>query len=193
MNWIVYTMNRKHFWKRHNSYISESGAYGAAITIASLDTGVRITRVERCGDRTKEVIVFEYVPMVNFKAVNLFNKKDLCEKAIRDRLKQKRIDEEKLAMAILTGPIELIPQGEKLEKKAVYATKIVVNKPATIVLWSDNTKTVVKCGPDDTFDPEKGVALCFMKKFLGNSGNYYNIFRGRTPKGEKIMIKGVEE
>lgn len=43
---------------------------------------------------------------------------------------------------------------------------ILVNGPATIVFWADGTKTVVKCGPDDSYDIEKAVAMCFMKKAL---------------------------
>lgn len=45
---------------------------------------------------------------------------------------------------------------------------IKVNGPATIVFWEDGTKTVVKCVPDDPYDTEKAVAMCFMKKALGS-------------------------
>ena len=56
--------------------------------------------------------------------------------------------------------------------------KIILNDPATIILWSDNTKTIVKKNSKDKkFDPEKGIALCYMKKALGNSGNYNNVFK----------------
>ena len=52
--------------------------------------------------------------------------------------------------------------------------KVIFNKPATIVFWEDDTKTVVQCGPLDSFDPEKGLAMAIAKKALGNKGNYYN-------------------
>lgn len=55
--------------------------------------------------------------------------------------------------------------------------KVIFNKPATIVYWEDGTKTVVKCGKDDTYSEETGLALCFMKKALGNKGNYNNTFK----------------
>lgn len=55
--------------------------------------------------------------------------------------------------------------------------KIIFNGPATIVLWNDGTKTVVKCQDGDTFDKEKGIALCFMKKSLGNKSNFNNIIK----------------
>ena len=52
--------------------------------------------------------------------------------------------------------------------------RAVFNPPATIVLWKDGTKTVVKCGENDVYDPEKGLALCFMKKALGNTSRALN-------------------
>lgn len=55
--------------------------------------------------------------------------------------------------------------------------KVIFNNPATIVYWSDGDKTVVKCGKDDTYSEETGLALCFMKKALGNKGNYNNTFK----------------
>ena len=55
--------------------------------------------------------------------------------------------------------------------------KVIFNCPATIVFWSDGSKTVVKCGERDTYDPEKGLAMCIVKRYLGNKGNYYNELR----------------
>ena len=52
--------------------------------------------------------------------------------------------------------------------------KVIFNDPATIILWADGTKTVVKAGEDDEFDPEKGMAMAITKKVLGNKGNYFN-------------------
>lgn len=47
-------------------------------------------------------------------------------------------------------------------------TKVIYNNPATIVFWSDGTKTVVKCGKDDTYDKEKGFYIACAKKLFGN-------------------------
>jgi hypothetical protein len=49
---------------------------------------------------------------------------------------------------------------------------VIFNDPATIVLWDDGTKTVVKAQGDDIFDPEKGLAMAITKKAFGNQGNY---------------------
>lgn len=52
------------------------------------------------------------------------------------------------------------------EHKEWKVKKIIFNEPATIIIWKDGTKTISKCGPLDKYDPEKGVAICFMKKML---------------------------
>ena len=55
--------------------------------------------------------------------------------------------------------------------------KVIFNYPATIVLWIDGTKTVVKCQDGEVYDKEKGLAMCIAKKALGNKGNYNNLFK----------------
>ena len=59
----------------------------------------------------------------------------------------------------------------------VSIRKVIFNNPATIVLWSDGTKTVVKCGPDDIFDKEKGLAMAIVKKMAGNDSRFHKIFK----------------
>ena len=60
--------------------------------------------------------------------------------------------------------------------------RVIFNDPATIILWADGTKTVVKCAKDDKFDPEKGFAMAIAKKTMGNEGWYYDIFKAYLPK-----------
>ena len=53
--------------------------------------------------------------------------------------------------------------------------RVIFNGPATIVFWSDNTKTIVKCMEGEEFDEEKGIAMAFMKKLYGKG--YMNKIR----------------
>lgn len=55
--------------------------------------------------------------------------------------------------------------------------KVIFNDPATIVIWDDGSKTVVKAQKGEKYDKEKGLALCYMKKMLGNKSNFNNVFR----------------
>ena len=57
---------------------------------------------------------------------------------------------------------------------------VIFNDPATIVFWKDGTKTVVKC-ENETYDPEKGLAMAIAKRTLGNKGNYYETFKKWLP------------
>lgn len=63
--------------------------------------------------------------------------------------------------------------------------KVIFNNPCTIIIWSDKTKTIVKCGENEKYDPEKGMAMAISKKFLGNKGNYYETFKKWLPEDEE--------
>ena len=49
----------------------------------------------------------------------------------------------------------------------VYPEKVIFNKPATVVIWNDGVKTVVKCQKGDKYDPEKGLAMAYVKRLCG--------------------------
>lgn len=58
---------------------------------------------------------------------------------------------------------------------------VIFSYPATIILWKDGTKTIVKAGKDEKYDPEKGFAMAVCKKMFGNEGNYYEVFKEYVP------------
>lgn len=49
-----------------------------------------------------------------------------------------------------------------------YIDKVIFRDKYTIVFWNDGTKSKVKCGEHDTYDPEKGLAMALLKGMLGN-------------------------
>ncbi len=65
-------------------------------------------------------------------------------------------------------PVNIKPYGIK---------KVIFHDPATIVLWEDGTKTVVKCQEGDTYSKEIGLAMCMLKKYMGNKGNFNKVFK----------------
>ena len=69
-------------------------------------------------------------------------------------------------------------------KTSFEIKNVIFNDPATIVLWKDGTKTVVKCQEGDFYSEEMGLALCIAKKAMGNKGNFNNIFRKWIPEEE---------
>lgn len=62
---------------------------------------------------------------------------------------------------------------------------VIFAPPATIVYWSDGTKTVVKCSEKDIFDPEKGLAMAIAKRCGGNKGSYYKEIQNWVEKSGK--------
>ena len=73
--------------------------------------------------------------------------------------------------------------------KRAKIKNVIFNDPATIVFWSDGTKTVVKCGENDIYDPEKGLAMAVSKKCLGTNkshSNYMDEFKKWLPKEEEL-------
>ena len=50
--------------------------------------------------------------------------------------------------------------------------RIIFNEDVTIAIWKDGTKTIIRCQEGDIFDKEKAIALCYMKKALGNRGSF---------------------
>lgn len=64
--------------------------------------------------------------------------------------------------------------------------KVIFNDPATIVIWADGTKTVVKCQEGDMFDKEKGLAMAISKRALGDKGRYCEEFKKWIPEIEDV-------
>lgn len=67
-------------------------------------------------------------------------------------------------------------------------SKVIFNPSATIVLWSDKTKTIVRCQEGDEFDHEKGLAMAITKKIYGNTGKYNDIFKKWLPKQKEEPV-----
>ena len=116
----------------------------------------------------------------------LINFLDLCNHCITYYFNGSKMsfscDDQEAAYALIRRIHELANSKTKdltISSNNLYNTfeikDILVDGPATIVFWADGTKTVVKCGPYDSYHIEKAVAMCFMKKVLG-SRSMHKIF-----------------
>ena len=74
-----------------------------------------------------------------------------------------------------------VPITPKIKKDGKWfdlaPKKVIFSGPATTILWKDGTKTTVKCQDEDVWADDVGIAMCYLKKMLGNKGNFNNIFR----------------
>lgn len=67
----------------------------------------------------------------------------------------------------------LRPAKFEFREKGLGIERVLFNDPATIVFWTDGTKTVVKCRKGDEWDAEKGLAMACAKKLMGNRDGYH--------------------
>ena len=74
------------------------------------------------------------------------------------------------------------------ELPTIKAVDVIFNDPATIIIWADGSKTVVKA-ENEKFDPEKGLAMAISKKVLGNKHDYYEVFKRYVGRYEKKQGK----
>ena len=65
--------------------------------------------------------------------------------------------------------------------------KVIFNEPATIILWTDGSKTIVKCAEDEVFDAEKGFAMAVCKKLFGS--DFKKVFKEFVPEENEIPEK----
>lgn len=89
---------------------------------------------------------------------------------------------------------EATKKKEETNMTAASIKNVIFAPPATIVYWSDGSKTVVKCSEKDVFDPEKGLAMAIAKRCGGNNGSYYKEIRHWVEKsGKKYPWKPYTE
>ena len=120
-------------------------------------------------------------------------------------------DEELIQICDITGAhqgpfdvkaerFDLVSRGCPLESatekpicSALKIKQVIFNDPATIVIWEDDVKTVVKCGEFELFDPEKGLAMCVAKRAWGNKYDYFIPFKKYCSKYQPKKVEPVVE
>ena len=87
-----------------------------------------------------------------------------------------------------TGRVKSWRNEYEKERDKFDIKDVIFNDPATIVIWADGTKTVVKA-ENEPFDPEKGLAMAISKRALGNKYDYYDTFKKYVGRYEKKQSK----
>lgn len=71
----------------------------------------------------------------------------------------------------------------------IKVQKVIYNDPATIVYFTDGSRTVVKRYKDDPFDEQTGLLMCIAKRFLGD--DFHKVLKENVNgyKKKKVKIK----
>lgn len=88
------------------------------------------------------------------------------EQEIANSFLEKELDEDEI-----DNDLNLIRMIEELEAEEQYDylayERIIFNDPATIVIWADGTRTVVKACKEDKFDKGVGLKTALLQRVLG--------------------------
>lgn len=102
-----------------------------------------------------------------------------CDSRMFEKLK------EEIQRILNEPPIEL--GVNHMYKDVPVITRCIINDPAVVVFWSDDTKTVGKCMGDDEFNPEIGLAMAISRK-------YYELLGFPNPRSAfKNQLKNAED
>lgn len=162
VEWIGLTEAGKNMLR---NYIELLSMYGRKFGIKVKD-GV----LDDCREDTRRLTFLhrEHLEYTILEVITLCEKnlEELAEKKITEMCERFGID---------------IKEEQTMSNTATPAiSNVIFNDPATIVIWGDGSKTVVKCQGKDKFDPEKGLAMAIAKKTLGD-GYYGREFKKWLP------------
>lgn len=88
------------------------------------------------------------------------------EKEIANSFLENELDEDEIDNDL--NLIRMIEELEEEEQNDYLAyDKIIFNNPATIVLWADGTRTVVKACKEDKFNKEVGLKTALLQRVFG--------------------------
>jgi len=71
--------------------------------------------------------------------------------------------------------------------------KVIFNPPTTIVIWKDGTKTIVRCGKDDTFFEDMGLSAAIARKMFGSRSALQRVVDGAERQIPKIEYKNKKK
>ena len=72
------------------------------------------------------------------------------------------------------------------EKQAVpVCKKIIHSGPCTIVFWDDDTKTVVRCSENDTYDEYSAFCAALAIRIYGTNSHLKKVIEAKTRKEKK--------
>ena len=146
----------------------------------------------RCGDEKK--LCYAFMDMISDMDREVCGHYHPDLDMVTQILPTRKDFEDAMAKQGFLKAIETSRRRTELLKAAINAVygvhsavidKVIFNAPATIVIWANGEKTVVKCKEGEGYDPEKGLAMAIAKHALGNQGNYYDVFKKWVPKKEE--------
>lgn len=80
--------------------------------------------------------------------------------------------------------------------RVIRKVQINEKKKVVTIVWKDGEVTMAKCGPNDTWDPEKGVLVCVAKRFFNSNTQFSKWLKSVIPEEEedtKSLLENIVE
>jgi len=122
--------------------------------------------------------------------VTNWNELVILEEETGDFVCDLSLSDEALQMLIQTGLRTVLE--EMIDGETFQVDKIIFNDPATVVVWQDGSKTVVKAMEEDVFQPEVGFAMAVMKKAFGSHCAYKRFIKEWIPRPKPSLKDDFE-
>lgn len=84
-------------------------------------------------------------------------------------------NQEACLYASCDSPVTMKIMYERRSNDIPKVKKVIWNNDACVVIWKDDTKTVVKCQEGDMWNKEVGLMAAFSKKLFGNDNTFNKI------------------
>ena len=78
-------------------------------------------------------------------------------------------------------------EEDYIPKEIIFQT----DKKTTILVWDDDSRTIVRCSENEEFVPEFGVAMATMKKIYGDRGTFLHHME-MVGKEQKQYVKKLK-
>ena len=76
----------------------------------------------------------------------------------------------------------------------IRSIQINEKKRVVTIVWIDGSVTMAKCGPHEEFDPEKGIAIAFMKRWFASTTKMNKWLKEQTKDYyERTLENGFED
>ena len=82
-------------------------------------------------------------------------------------------------------------EENNMSRKSLEVKKVIYSGPCTIVIWADDSKTIVRCQDGDTYSKEVGLLMCLAKKVWGTntSGSNFNDYISKVISEKEEVAK----
>lgn len=145
--------------------------YISNISVEMSGRGPRRVDLELCGVNSKDVyMIYNLYHSGNEVDVNIIPNNIIPNNILKSILRMET------SVYGLTSA-KFASHGKENKNMVPYIKKVIFNNPATIVFWSDGTKTVAKAHGEDKFDKEIGLTVCIAKKAMGNKKKWDQVFK----------------